>query len=436
MLRRKIVEKLELWYESGRRKKAVLLTGARQVGKTTTVREFAKRHYRHFVEVNFVKRPIACKAFEGDLDTRTIVSNLSAMGFGPFVENETLVFLDEIQECPKARTAVKFLVDEHRYDYVESGSLLGINYKEVPSYPVGYEQEYSMFPLDFEEFLWAKGVSEDVTGLLRQSYMETKPLPEFIHQQLSKYFREFLVVGGMPEVVQTYIDHDDFRFTTSVQKNILTAYRTDISKYAGKQQTLVKRIFDAIPSELGKQDKRFILADIEKGASLRKYEDPTQWLSDAGIAYYSTNTSELKIPLSASENRSLYKLYLVDTGLLSYLLLKRRQFDVMNGDLSVNEGALTENFVACALVANSVPLHYYDHKSRRELDFVIEDGDGISVLEVKSGNDFMRHASLDAAFLVDGTALHRGIVLCKSNLFENDKILYLPLYMSMFIGAE
>ncbi len=432
MLYRKMAKTLEKWHKSSN-KKAALLTGARQVGKTTAVREFARQHYKHFVEVNFVKRPTARKAFDGDLDTSTIVANLSAMGYGPFVENETLVFFDEIQECPNARTAIKFLVEEHRYDFIESGSLLGINYKEIPSYPVGFEQEYTMFPLDFEEFLWAKGITKEITEGLFDAYSNLRPVSDFIHGQISKYFREYLVVGGMPEVVQTYIDNDDFGLTTEVQRSILTTYRADISKYAGKDQTLVKRVFDAIPSELGKQDKRFVLADIERGASRRKYEDPTQWLVDAGIAYYSFNTTAFELPFEATENRKLYKLYMVDTGLLCRLLLKGLQFDVMNGDISVNEGALTENFVACALAANAHPLHYYDRKSKQELDFIIEKGNAITILEVKSGDDFKRHASLDAAIRLHSESIGKSIVLCQSNLMEQDGILYLPLYMAMYL---
>lgn len=432
MLDRKIISNLETWYKSGH-KKAVLLTGARQVGKTTSIREFAKRHYKYFVEVNFVKRPLSKQAFDGDLDTKTIVTNLSAMNYGPFVEGETLVFFDEIQECPNARTAIKFLVEEHRYDFIESGSLLGINYKSVPSYPVGFEQEFTMFPLDFEEFLWAKGIGKDVIEILRNSYSELKPVPEFIHNQMSKYFREYLVVGGMPEVVQTFVTVDDFGQTKLDQQSILSSYRADISKYAGKDQTLVKRVFDAIPSELGKQDKRFILADIEHGASRRKYEDPTQWLIDAGIAYYSFNTSAFALPFAATENRKLYKLYMVDVGLLSNLLLNDIQFTVMNGDISVNEGALVENYVACELSAKSMPLHYYDRRSKQELDFIIEDNYRISVLEVKSGDSFTQHASLDAAMSLHKDEINRGIVLCKSNIQVIDNVIYLPLYMTMFV---
>lgn len=431
MLKRKLTKTLENWLNSGH-EKALLLTGARQVGKTTAVRDFAGKFYKHFVEVNFVKNPIAKLAFDGNLSTAEIVMNLSAMGYGPFNKGETLIFLDEIQECPNARTAIKFLVEEHQFDVIESGSLLGINYKPVTSYPVGFEEEVKVFPLDFEEFLWARNVGDEVIERLRYSYQNLQPVPEFIHQQISKFYREYLVVGGMPEVVQKFVTDSDFQKTLKLQKNILTTYRSDITNYAGNQQVLVKRIFDAMPSELGKEDKRFVLANLEKGASLRKYEDPTQWLVDAGIAYYSINTRSFELPFEAVENRRLFKLYMVDTGLLCSNLLKNMQFQVMNGDISINEGALTENFVAAALSAKQIPLHYYDKKSRQELDFVFPENGKISIIEVKSGDDYKRHASMDAAIREHGSEIERAIVLCKGNIAE-DSVLYLPQYMAMFL---
>lgn len=432
MLKRKVSDDIAKWYQSGCNK-ALLLTGSRQVGKTTSVRMFAKAHYSHFVEINFVKYPRARQAFDGNLDTKTIVTNLSAMGFGPFVEGETLVFFDEIQECPNARTAIKFLVEEHRYDFIESGSLLGINYKPVTSYPVGYEQELKMYPLDFEEFLWANGVGTDVIDTLRHCYQKEQPVPAFIHDQISKFYRQHLVVGGMPNVVQTFIDNADFGNVLNVQRSILTTYRADITNYAGKDQVLVKRIFDAIPSQLGKQDKRFILASLEKGASMRKYEDPTQWLIDAGIAYYSFNVSDFALPFTATENRRLFKLYMLDTGLLSSLLLKGIQFDVLNGNIGVNEGALTENYIACSLSSKGIPLHYYDKKSRQELDFIIEENNQITIIEVKSGSDYKRHASLDAAIKANPEKIERSIVFSPYNIESQNDVLYLPLYMSQFL---
>ncbi|MBR0287082.1 MAG: AAA family ATPase [Bacteroidales bacterium] len=419
------------------------MDGARQVGKTTTIREFAKRHYKHFVEINFVKRKSAKKAFDGDLDTHTIIMNLSAMGYGPFVKRETLVFFDEIQDCPGARTAIKFLMEDHEYDFIESGSLLGINYKGgddeeedqeiVASYPVGFEEKINMYPLDFEEFLWAVGISNDVIDVLKECYNQKKSVPELIHEQMMKYFRQYLVVGGMPEAVQKFVTQEDFQKVVSAQKSIVDSYRDDIAKYAKKDKVLVKRVFDAIPSQLAKKDKRFVLADIEKGASRRKYADPTQWLIDAGDAYYSFNTTEFKLPFSTTENRRLYKLFLVDTGLLACMSLPKMQFQVMNGDIHINEGALTDNFIAGELVKKGNNLHYFDRQSKQELDFIYKDGDGIAVLECKSGEDPKDHKSLDAILRTSAIKISRAMVFCRENLMVEGPITYYPLYMAMFL---
>lgn len=439
MLNRKIFTKLEQWFESGNRK-AAFLDGARQVGKTTAVRELARRHFDSFVEVNFIRTPVAKQAFDGDLDTKTIVRNLSVMGFGPFVKGSTLVFFDEIQECPNARTAIKFLVEEGEYRFVESGSLLGVNYKGggdgseiVSSYPVGFETKMNVYPLDFEEFLWACGVTDDVIRVLRECYRKLAPVPQFVHERIMGYFRQYLIVGGMPEAVQTFVTEEDFGRVEAVHRDIVTSYRDDISKYAGRDKVLAKRVFDAIPSQLAKQDKRFVLAELEKGASRRKYEDPTQWLIDAGDAYYSFNTTNFELPFSSYENRKLYKLYMVDTGLLSHMTLKGLQFKVLSGDISVNEGALAENYVATELSSKGIGLHYYDRKSKQELDFIFEDDGAITVLEVKSGAAYKRHASLDAALLNFPDRIGRAIVLSGNNVEESEGIIYLPFYMTMFL---
>lgn len=432
MLKRKIVSQLEAWKAAGS-KKALLVKGARQIGKTTAIRKFAADNYRNFVEINFEETPLAGRAFDGNLDARTVILNLSAMGYGPFVKGETLVFFDEIQSCPNARTAIKFLVEDGSYDYVESGSLLGINYKDVSSYPVGYERQVDMYGLDFEEFLWASGVDGDVIATVRNCWERKMPVPEFLHGQMTQHLRRYLIVGGMPEVVNAFKDGGDFNGVMQVQNDIMNSYRDDIAKYADRQKTLAKAVFDAIPSQLAKQNKRFVLANMEKGASMRKYGDATQWLVDAGIAYYSFNTAALELPFSFTEKRNMYKLFLHDTGLLCRQSLRRVQFAVLNGDMAVNEGALTENFVADELAKHGHSLHYYDRKSRMELDFLVEDEDGIVVIEVKSGSNYKRHFSLDKVVADNNECLSRPIVLSDYNIETTDRIDYLPLYMAMFI---
>ena len=431
-LKRKILSQLEEW-KRGTQNKALLIKGARQVGKTTIVRQFAKANYKNFVEINFEQKPLAKQAFDGNLDARTVLINLSAMGFGPLEPGKTLIFFDEIQSCPKARTAIKFLVEDGQYDYIESGSLLGINYKDVSSYPVGFEHELDMYPLDFEEFLWACNVSQDVVGRLRECYENVCPVPDFLHDQIMERYRQYLIVGGMPEVVATFLSNEDFKKTVTNQKDILTGYRNDISKYAGNEKILVKSVFDAIPGQLSKQDKRFVLASIEKNAAQRKYGAPTQWLVDAGMAYYFFNVGSFELPFPSHENLSLYKLFFVDTGLMCAMMLDNIQFKVLTGDIFVNEGALAENFVAGELSKHGVSLNYYDKKSKHELDFVFPEGNKISIIEVKSGKDYKKHSSLNMAQSLFADKINRQIVVSGNNLESENGIIYIPFYMTMFI---
>ena len=432
MYKRKIIRFLSDWSKKPH-KEALLIKGARQVGKTTIVREFGKKNYRSFVEINFELDPNAKTAFDGKRDTKTIVGNLSLMGYGPFIEGKTLVFFDEIQSCPNARTAIKFLVEEGLYDYIESGSLLGINYKDVSSYPVGFERQIEMFPMDFEEFLWSKGVSELSIETVREMYLNQSRVTNFVHEQMMKHYREYLIVGGMPEVVSTYNHNPDFAATLLQQRKIIQSYRDDIAKYAAEQKTKAKRFFDAIPSELSKQKKRFILKNMEQTASMQKYEDAASWLDDAGVAYFCYNLHSMALPFEQEENRSLFKVYMLDTGLLCALWGDDIQLKVMNGEIDINEGALTENFVAAELRKHGHKLHYYDRKSRQELDFLLAEDNRVTIIEVKSGDTYKRHGSVDTALLEQPEKIGKVMVLNKFNYEKAENILYVPLYMAAFI---
>ncbi len=432
MLKRKIIRELTKWKKEATNK-ALLIKGARQVGKTTIVRQFAKENYKNFIEINFEQMPLAKQAFDGNLDARSILINLSAMGYGPLEPGKTLIFFDEIQSCPNARTAIKFLVEDGQYDYIESGSLLGINYRDVPSYPVGFEHELDMFPLDFEEFLWACNIGGDVVATLKDCYDSLRPVPDFLHRQIMERYRQYLIVGGMPEVVMTYLSNEDFNKTIKNQKDILTGYRNDISKYAGKDKMLVKSIFDAIPGQLSKQDKRFVLASIEKNASQRKYGAPTQWLVDAGMAYYSFNVGSFELPFPGHENLKLYKLFFVDSGLMCAMMLGNIQSKVLTGDIFVNEGALAENYIAGELTKHGISLDYYDRKSKHELDFIFPEGNKISIIEAKSGKDYKKHSSLDIAQGLFANKINRSIVMSGNNIEVENGTLYLPFYTSMFL---
>ena len=427
IFKRKIFKDIEHWNKNCKNE-ALLIKGARQVGKTTAVREFARANYANFVEINFEQNPEAKQAFAGSRDANTVIQRLSLMGYGPFVPDKTLVFFDEIQSCPDARTAIKFLAEDGRFQYIESGSLLGINYKDVSSYPVGFESQIEMYPLDFEEFLWAKGVAIDTVDNVKRTLTELRRVDDFTHEILMKHYREYLVVGGMPKVVSTFLSNSDFNETLRQQKVITDSYRLDISKYAGAQKTRAKRFFDAIPSQLAKEHKRFVLSDLEASGSMQKYEDSAQWLADAGVAYFSYNTHSLQMPFEQYENRNLFKVYLLDTGLLCSLWSGTIQWDVMQGNISVNEGALAENFVAAELVRHGHTLHYYDHKSRNELDFLIREKKYVTILEIKSGGDYKKHASLNNVLESSSNSIERSIVLCRGNVEKDSDIVYLPLY--------
>ncbi|MBQ0136401.1 MAG: ATP-binding protein [Bacteroidales bacterium] len=428
-LKRKIISELEQW-RANNHKVALLVKGARQVGKTTTIRHFGQRNYASFVEINFEQSPQAKKAFEGNLDAATIIQNLSLMGYGPFIPQQTLVFFDEIQSCPQARTAIKFLVEDGRFDYIESGSLLGINYKEVSSYPVGFEQQVEMYPLDFEEFLWAGNVGEEVISRCKDAYTSMNALPDLMHDNLMQWFRRFLIVGGMPRVVCTYLENPDFAATLREQRLILANYRDDIAKYAYTKKARAKQFFDSVPSQLSQPNKRFIYEQLNTNARSRDYEDAAQWLSDAGICLFCYNTNKIELPFAFTEKRNIYKVYMLDTGLLCASWKEPIQLQVMQGDLQINEGALVENFVASELVKHGHTLHYYDRKSRQELDFVIENQNKISPIEVKSGNDYLIHVSLNKILQEHTDRICRPVVLCKSNIARQDGISYIPIYLA------
>ena len=434
ILKRKMEQRLVEWKNSPKRG-ALLINGARQIGKSTVIKNFGIKNYKSFIEINFLEKPEYRKAFDGNLDAETIIFNLSAMKLGSFIEGETLIFFDEIQKCQNARTAIKFLVQDGRFDYIESGSLLGINYDEESfSYPVGFEEQLEMYPMDFEEFLWAKGITSEVIAKLKDCYEKVEPLPEFLHEQIMKMFREFIIVGGMPEVVVAHVTSPDFNETLRVQNKLLGGYRGDIANYAGKDKLLTRNIFDAIPEQLAKENKRFVLASLEKGAATRKYEDASMWLSEAGVGYHCFNIGTLELPLTAKRN--LYKLYIVDTGLLCALSMGGIQSQIIHGRIEINEGGIVENVIACELAQKNIPLYYYDHKSRCELDFIIKENNKISILEVKSGKNYKKHSSLDTVVLDEKNTnkFERKIVFCKENISRGEHgIIYYPLYMAMFL---
>ena len=432
MLERMIEQKLLEW-KNEEKHRALLITGARQIGKTYIIRQFAKKHYESFVEINFILDGSAASIFDDVSDVNMIITNLTAYAGKKLIPGKTLIFLDEIQECPQARTAIKFLVDDGRFDYVESGSLLGVKYKEVKSYPVGYETIIQMYPLNFQEFLYANGVTDDTIFYLRDAYDRRIPVSESVHRTMIQLFQYYMIVGGMPDVVQTFVDTHDIGRVVEVQKSILELYRQDISKYAQDDKAKIKEIFDRIPAELSEKNKRFVLANISKSARMERYENSFLWLKDAGVALPCYNVTEPVVPLAISEKHNLFKLFLADTGLLCAASLENVQFEILKGNLDVNLGSILENIYAQILTANGFTLRYFDKKGKCELDFLIQKGDKIYPIEIKSGNSYKSHASLDFALQNKTWDLTQGYVFCSGNVETEGEIVYLPWYMVMFL---
>ena len=436
MLKRKAYDKLLEW-KNERNKKALCIIGARQIGKTTVVRQFAKENYEHFVEINFLLDQKAAQIFGGALDANTIITNLTAYIQKSIVPGKTLILLDEVQECPNARTAIKFLVEDGRFDYVETGSLLGVRYKEVRSYPVGFEEIYRMYPMDFEEYLWANGVQDSTIKYLKESFYTRTPITQSVHDTLNKLFLSYIVVGGMPQVVKTYVESHDIGKVIANQNEIIELYRLDIAKYAKESDKIkIKAIYDSIPAQLNDKNRRFILSSIDENGRQNRYENSFQWLAEAGVALPCYNVTEPQPPLQINAKHNLFKLFMGDTGLLCAACMANIQFDILQGNVDINLGSILENVMAQAIKSKGFELYYYDSKKLGELDFVIQNGMKTDLIEIKSGNDYKKHNAINKAINVSNWTFGNVYVFCKGNIEVTENIIYLPWYLIMFYESN
>lgn len=398
MIKRKMYKYLINWKQK-KDKSALIIKGARQVGKSYLVREFGRNEYEGYIEINFLKNPLYKNIFKGDLSAEEIFKMLSAyipnLKIIPF---KTLLFLDEIQVCAEARTAVKFLVEDGSVDVISSGSLLGLSYledddknvTEPTSLPVGYEEQITMYSLDFEEFLWAKGYNDDAIAYLKDFYISNKEVPKELNDKYLELFREFMIVGGMPEVVQTFIDTNNFQEASKIQGKILADYRDDISKHAkGQEKIKVRQCYDSIPKQLAKEYKKFQYSVVEKGKTSKKYGGSIKWLCDSSLVNKCSNVNEAYIPLLAYEMDDQFKLYLNDTGLLLYLYGPETKLAILNNTLKGNaKGGIYENIISELLLKRGYKLYYYKtQNSSMEIEFVIEKNGEVIPIEVKAGND-------------------------------------------------
>lgn len=398
MIKRKMYKYLINWKQK-KDKSALIIKGARQVGKSYLVREFGRNEYEGYIEINFLKNPLYKNIFKGDLSAEEIFKRLSAyipnLKIIPF---KTLLFLDEIQVCAEARTAVKFLVEDGSVDVISSESLLGLSYledddknvTEPTSLPVGYEEQITMYSLDFEEFLWAKGYNDDAIAYLKDFYISNKEVPKELNDKYLELFREFMIVGGMPEVVQTFIDTNNFQEASKIQGKILADYQDDISKHAkGQEKIKVRQCYDSIPKQLAKEYKKFQYSVVEKGKTSKKYGGSIKWLCDSSLVNKCSNVNEAYIPLLAYEMDDQFKLYLNDTGLLLYLYGPETKLAILNNTLKGNsKGGIYENIISESLLKRGYKLYYYKtQNSSMEIEFVIEKNGEVIPIEVKAGND-------------------------------------------------
>lgn len=431
MIKRKIDRYLEEYYASTN--KALLITGARQTGKTYSIRHFGKSHFESMVEINFVEMSDAVPVIATAKSSRDLLLRISSLTTQPLIEGKTLIFFDEVQECPEIVTAIKFLVNEGNYRYIMSGSLLGVELKDLRSEPVGYMDVKEMFPLDMEEFFTAVGLSQMVMDELRDAWENKRPVDEFVHAKLMELFRLYLIVGGMPAAVQKYLDSNNLQEVLAEQQAILRLYKRDIAKYDKKNKLYLEEIFDLIPSELNAKNKRFILKNLNENAKFSHFENSFIWLKEAGVALPAYNVEEPVIPLKLSRSRNLFKLFQNDVGLLASQYADGIQLRLLTDAKSINFGSVYENAVAQELSAHGFDLYYFNSKKQGELDFVIEKNGAVLPIEVKSGKDYHRHNALTNVMSDQNYQMPEAIVFSNENYRQSDKVMYLPIYMAMFI---
>ncbi len=348
-------------------------------------------------------------------------------------ESNTLIFFDEVQECPDIVTAIKFLVDEGSYRYILSGSLLGVELKNLRSEPVGYMGVKDMYPLDLEEFITCLGVKEDVLAALKAAWENHTPVDSFVHGKIMELFRLYLIIGGMPAAINKYIASNNLQEVMAVQQEIIRLYKRDISQYDPTNKLYIEEIFNLIPPELNAKNKRFILKNLNENIRFANYENSFLWLKNAGVAIPVYNAEEPKVPLLLSRSRNLFKLFQSDIGLLASQYANGIQLRILSGDSTINFGSIYENAVAQELLAHGFDLYYYNNKKKGELDFLIEYQGEVVPVEVKSGKDYERHNALSNVMSSEEYRIPRAIVLCNDNVKVEGKVFYAPVYMTMFI---
>ena len=419
-------------------KKILLIDGARQVGKTFIIRQVGKQLYENFIEINMIEDSEGDRLFADVHTTEDFYLRLSIIAGNKMKSrDDTLVFIDEIQAYPHLLTMLKFLADEGRFTYIASGSLLGVTLSETTSIPMGSIRRERMFPLDFEEFLYANGMNQTVVDAMRKKFHENEPLDEAIHNKVMDLFRKYLIVGGLPDAVNAYLNEKNILSVRSVQNEIHEYYAADASKYDTERKLQIRRIYDLIPSNMENKKKRVIAQKIEnkRGKTFLDYREEFEYLIGAGIALNVQAISNPTFPLLETAGKNLLKLYLNDVGLLTGILYGNNIRAILEDNKSINLGSVYETVVASELIAHGYRLFYYDNRSKGEVDFLIDDHESLSSvpLEVKSGKDYMVHSALNNMVSNEDYHIQKAYVLSNERkIITKGKITYIPIYYIMF----
>ena len=443
MLYRKIASKIESFLKS-EKKRMLVVSGARQVGKSYIIREVGMRLYSNFIEVNMEEDKQSNRLFENARTVEDFMIALSTIAGAKMKDSEkTLVFIDEIQAYSHLLTLAKFLVEDGRFTYIASGSQLGIALKTTQSIPIGSIELLSMYPLDFEEFLIANGVGELLINEMRRKFEAKEALNESLHMKVMDYFRKYLLVGGMPSAVNTYLSEHNMVSVRNIHRDISLLYKNDAAKYESEslRKLKIQRIYDMVPSNLEKVKKRIVAKDIElkKGKRMADYQDEFEYLISSGITLEVQAISKPSYPLVENSGKNLLKLYMSDIGLLTGILYNNDVLPIMNDKCGVNLGSVYENVVAQELKAHGFKLYYYDNKKNGEVDFLIDSVDLLSALpiEVKSGKDYYIHTALNNLLKVDEYKITNGIVFSnEEKVYNNGNVIYMPIYYVMFLRSS
>ena len=440
MLKRKIADLIEQHLRSGS-ERILLIDGARQVGKTYIIRHVGKKLFSNFIEINMLEDSVGDRLFENAKTVDDFYLRISAIkGELMGKAEDTLIFIDEIQAYPHLLTMLKFLRDDNRFTYIASGSLLGVTLAQTTSIPIGSIRKVRMFPLDFEEFLYANGMNEFAISVLQKKFEARESLDEAMHGKMMDSFKRYLLVGGLPAAVHAYLDTRNIQAVREIQHEIHDYYAADASKYDAERKLKIRRIYDQIPSNLENKKKRVVAQRIEgkKGSTFANYEDEFEYLISAGIALNVQAISAPTFPLIESSGKNLLKLYLNDVGILTSILYGSNIRAILEDERSINLGSVYESVVASELIAHGYNLFYYDNRSKGEVDYLIDDYDSLSAvpIEVKSGKDYTVHSALNTFVKNDDYHVKKAFVLSNAReITMNGKITYLPIYDVMFFGT-